>query len=402
MPMRLRAAITLLGLLFPCLLMGQQLFSDGAGWYRQPGYASTAAQRHLYWSTDWGAHWDDITPEVPDGYQLGNILFLDRTRGWVFLIPLCGARGGSPNRDLHAGLKLAFTADSGKSWQMWDVRLPKYSEPFSVGDGPYSLSFADAEHGWMRLGLVSNAYLGVLLATKDSGRTWRLLPKSPSDLGSVSFTTAKDGWMTQSGPLRIWRTEDGGLHWRDVSPSVPRSFGLAFGNYPTVLQGRKRVFVPVLFMPASGDRVVLYLTEDQGRTWKTYITLPSRQRNGPPLSVVGSSMITAELSSVTKETPKQILTLTTVTTAGASKTQQSEAPSLPPQPPTSLSACPTELYGLNMADENHGWTYVSCGITDMLFATVDAGKSWSNVSPAPVPEMTDYRLGNVDNWPCKK
>jgi hypothetical protein len=113
-------------------------------------------------------------------------------------------------------------------------------------------------------------------------------------------------------------------------------------------------------------------------------------------------MITAELSSVTKETPKQILTLTTVTTAGVSKTQQSEAPSLPPLPPTSLPACPTELYGLSMADENHGWTYVSCGITDMLFATVDAGKSWSNVSPAPVPEMTDYRLGNVDNWPCKK
>ena len=102
--MRLKAATALLGLLLPFPLMAQQLFPDGAGWYRASGYPSTAAQRRLYWTPDWGAHWQDITPPIPDRYQLGAIFFLDRSSGWVFLIPLCGARNGFAHADLHAGL----------------------------------------------------------------------------------------------------------------------------------------------------------------------------------------------------------------------------------------------------------------------------------------------------------
>jgi hypothetical protein len=403
--MPLRAAIIFLGSLLTCPLMAQQLFPDGAGWYREPGYRSTAAQRRLYWTPDWGAHWNDITPKIPDGYQLGNIFFLDRSRGWVFLVPLCGARGGMLNTDSHATLKLAFTANSGKSWKTWDVRLPNYSQPFSVGDGAYCVTFVDADHGWMRLGLVGPPVVsgGPLLRTEDSGRTWQSVSESPTNVDCVKFANARDGWMTDaSAQLRIWRTQDGGNSWLDVSPSVPMAFGTTFGDWGIVVQSHKQVFVPVLFTPAPVPFVLLFLTEDQGRSWTKYITLPSPNWNRLPLSVVGSTIITGELSKVTRETPKQILMLTTATAKGVSKKQQSEAPSLPPLPGRELPACPTELNGLNMTDENHGWAYVSCGITDMLFATADAGKSWSNVSPAAVPEMTDYRLGGGDTYACPK
>ena len=165
--MRLRAAITLLGLLLPCPLMAQQLFPEGAGWYREPGYPSTAAQRRLYWTPDWGAHWNDITPKIPDGYQLGDIFFLGRSRGWAFLVPLCGIRNGFDHADLHAKLKLAFTADSGKSWMTTDMHLPDYPRPLSLGDGPGCATFADAKHGWMSIGLADpqGAYESLLLAT---------------------------------------------------------------------------------------------------------------------------------------------------------------------------------------------------------------------------------------------
>ena len=406
MAMRLRATTILLVLLLPCPLMAQQLFSDGAGWYREGGYRSTAAQRRLYWTPDWGAHWNDITPEIPDGYELGQMFFLDRSRGWVFLVPVCGARCGMANADLHAKLKLAFTADSGKSWTITDVGLPDYPHPLSLGDGPGCVTFADAKHGWMRIGVAEppGSYEEQLLATKDRGRTWELLSGSPSHLGCVYFSNARDGWMTDasSGQLRVWRTADGGQTWLNVSPSAPDTFGMAFGDYGIVFQNRKRVVVAAMFMPPSGSQVGLFVTEDQGRTWKREITLPSRGWNRDVLTVVGSSIIRGELSELSRETPKQILTVTTFTAKGVSKKQQAEAPSLPPLPERDLPACPTELYGLNMVGKNHGWAYVRCGITDMLFATGDSGKSWSNVSPAAVPEMTDYRFPERDKSRCQK
>lgn len=399
--------LTLLGLLLPCLLMAQQLFPDGAGWYRESGYPSTAAQRRLYWTSDWGAHWHDITPSVPDRYQLGQIFFLDRSRGWVFLVPLCGARNGFAHADLQARLKLAFTRDSGKNWTTTDVRLPDSSRQLALAYGLGGVTFPDAKHGWARIGFADpqGAYDLLLLTTKDGGRSWKSLSHPPSKLGGVRFSNAKHGWMTDasSGSLQVWRTEDGGQTWLDVSPSVPDTFGTAFGEYGIAVQSPKRVSVAAYFISPSDHWVLLFVTEDQGRTWKREITLPTRGGwNHDTLEVVGSSIIRGELSELSREALKQTLTLTTFTEKGVSNKQQAEAPSLPPLPQSDLPACPTQIYGLRMADQNHGWAYVQCGITDMLFATSDAGKSWSNVSPAAVPEMTDYRLGGDPYATCSK
>lgn len=390
------------GLLLPCPLIAQQLFSDGAGWYREPGYRSTAAQRHLYWTPDWGSHWEDITPPIPDGYELGEwgqTFFLDRSRGWVTLVPICGFRSGMANRDLHAKLKRAFTADSGKSWTTTDVRLPDYPHPLTLGDGPSCLTFADPKHGWMRIGFADpQGSDDLLLATGDGGRSWELLTDPPSPVGCVRFSSAKDGWMTDTDDgLRVWKTGDGGHTWLKVSPSVPKRLDEVLGDYGIAIRSRKQVSVAALFMSSSGEQAILFVTEDEGRTWKREITLPTWTHDA--LDIVGSSIIRGELSELSREAPKQTMTLTTFTAKGVSKRQQAEAPSLPER---GLPACPTTLSGLNMTDENRGWAYVSCGITDMLFATADAGKSWSNVSPAAVPEMTDYRLGSVGEPTCDK
>jgi len=410
--------LTLLGLLLPCPLMAQELFPDGAGWYREGGNRSTAAQRRLYWTPDWGVHWRDITPPIPDRYQLGEIFFLDRSRGWVFLVPFCGARNGFAHPDLQAGVKLAFTRDSGKNWTTTDVRLPDSSRQLALADGLGCVTFADAKHGWARIGFVDpqfavdpqGAYDFLLLTTKDGGRSWKTLSDPPS-MGCVRFSNAKDGWMTDTSSLhmRVWRTENGGRSWLDVSPSLPNISSEPFGDYGVVFQNPKRVVVAATFLPPSGFQVGLFVTEDQGSTWKTDITLPSHGGypnhvgwNRDVLTIDGSHIIRGELSKLSRETPKQVLTLTTFTADGSSRNQQAEAPSLPPIPDRDLPECPAELFGLKMADESHVWAYVRCGITDMLFATTDAGKSWSNVSPAAVPEMTDYRFPENDKTPCQK
>ena len=307
MAMRPRAATIFLGLLLPSSpLIAQQLFPNGAGWYRESGYRSTAAQRRLYWTSDWGAHWQDITPPIPDRYQLGQIFFLDRSRGWVFLVPFCGARNGFANPDPHAKVKLAITADSGKSWTTSDVGLLDYTRPLSLGDGLGCVSFADAEHGWARIGFADpqGAYDLLLLATKDGGRNWTSLSHPPSKLGCMRFSNAKDGWMTDpsSGTLRVWRTQDGGQTWLDVSPTVPDTFGRAFGDYGIEAQSRKGVSVAGYFMSPSGDQVLLWLTKDEGVTWKREIALPTRGGwNHDALTVVGSSIVRGELSGMTRQ-----------------------------------------------------------------------------------------------------
>jgi photosystem II stability/assembly factor-like uncharacterized protein len=268
------------------------------------------------------------------------------------------------------------------------------------------VTFADAKHGWMRIGFADPQGSDdlLLLATEDGGRSWELLSDPPSQVGCVHFSNAKDGWVTDesSATLRVWRTRDGGQTWLEVSPRVPKRLGEVFGDYGIAIRSRKQVSVAAYVMSSSGDRVILFLTEDQGRTWKREITLPTLGWTHDALEVVGSSIIRGELSELSREAPKQTLTLTTFTAKGVSKRQQAEAPSLPPLPEGDLPACPTTLSGLNMIDENRGWAYVSCGITDLLFATADAGKSWSNVSPAAVPKMTDYRLGGGDTYACPK
>jgi photosystem II stability/assembly factor-like uncharacterized protein len=120
-----------------------------------------------------------------------------------------------------------------------------------------SVSFADAQHGWV----CGNSDLldpgiGTLLATTDGGASWT--DRTPSGLSAalsnVSFVDAQDGWVgTSSG--HVLRTTDGGASW--TSARV----------------GNSRRFLGVDFVDAArgwafnGNTGALWRTTDGGTVW---------------------------------------------------------------------------------------------------------------------------------------
>jgi len=69
---------------------------------------------------------------------------------------------------------------------------------------------------------------GVVLATSDGGRRWRVLP-APADAQTVCFSGPQAGWLGAGG--RLYRTTDGGLSWAQVTAG-PRA---SVGGYPAVM-----------------------------------------------------------------------------------------------------------------------------------------------------------------------
>ena len=77
-----RDFILLLALLSCAVAQGQgkqmQLLAPNVGWVLGGG--------KLYWTTDNGGHWTDITPPVPErSVKLTDVFFRDAAEGWALL-----------------------------------------------------------------------------------------------------------------------------------------------------------------------------------------------------------------------------------------------------------------------------------------------------------------------------
>jgi photosystem II stability/assembly factor-like uncharacterized protein len=373
--MRVRTGLILIvvSLAFSSLSIAQQLFPDGAGWYQS---------RDLYLTTNWGAHWKDITPQIPKGYKLYSVFFLDGSTGWVFLV---GSNPEHPQYDGYGeeitGLKIAFTTSAGASWSTWDIRLPDYRHPFPALAGNFNVWFVDAEHGWMNMDIPSSANFadGALLATKDEGHTWVLVPGDSGGSGQVSFVTVNKGWIVGGpGSQHVYATGNGGKTWRDVSPKAPPELGPRVSPVylPASFQNAKQVFLPATYSVEKETTFVLFSTQDNGRTWKRHITVPFG--NFLVFNVVGSNLVTAEMS-------KLSLTLTTITPAGETSRQQADVPTVP-WPlgmESNPGSCASDVYRLMMTDQDHGWAFLNCAASgsDELLATDNGGRSWTDVTP---------------------
>lgn len=179
------------------------------------------------------------------------------------------------------------------------------SRPFSA------ISFADHQHGWgVKIGTPS-----IIMATTNSGRTWRVQSRADQQLTDVDFADVRRGWVV-GWDSTILATTDGGVTWhRQVVPTADY-FGVSFSDaVHGWAVGRCGVIVAttdggahwstqeapacradagvaalslddVTFVNAQdgwavteGDWVVR-ATDDGGRTWKTQMSVPNPS-NGP-------------------------------------------------------------------------------------------------------------------------
>jgi len=327
---------------------------------RDVGWAASA--QSLFWTTDEGRNWKDITPQRLPKPTVGGVFFLNTSTGWVLL-------SHSDNND-EQQFETAFTDDAGTTWSASPVILPwhRYAEDFSGGGSVY---FADRLRGWAMLEMRSATLAaGRLLFTEDGGKTWKTTTDDPGRSGSLCFFDKRSG-MLVGGLLNteLWLTHDASSSWQQlslpsaaqVSPANDRAYGA-----PVCTDGRHG-FLPVTYTPAvyhegesHSTALVLFATEDAGRHWrvdKVLTALPDRSHG----SLVASTVVDSTLEAIASS--QQGSTLFTIGPHG----DRSEVNITNLGPVSEIS----------FAEQLSGWALTSEG----LFSTSDGGQSWTNISP---------------------
>jgi photosystem II stability/assembly factor-like uncharacterized protein len=351
------------------------------------GWAATKS--HLFWTTDSGAHWKDITPKLNHkGQSVSSVFFLDASTGWALLN--CG-----DDRDQRVDdvcFEFAPTNDSGQSWS---IVHPKIVDPVANSSdiedglgfsGTTFLDFADSKHGWAILKKSHNvtASFGVTLRTIDGGRTWTQLAKGGMPVAEhFHFVTATDGWIAGGPDQELYVTHDAGDSWQKVQLGTPKNISTGFSpvyDLPTFLDDKLGI-LPVTYdsIMSSEAPLVLFKTEDNGRTWHPDVTL-SALPNAPswapfPSAVVGGELVTATVSGGRLNLLR----------AGQGSPMRSQ----PAEAPVGVSS----VAALSFVSPTYGWLLAG----HRLLRTVDGGAAWSDVTPPG----TASSMASPDEVPTK-
>ena len=359
------------------LIESMKLLTPDTGW--------AATNKKLFWTTNGGVQWKEITPKLNHKRQmLSSIFFLDSSSGWVLLS--CG-----DDRDPIADdvcFEFASTTDAGENWS---IVLSKIIDPVSrsvIEDGQgFSntayLDFADSQHGWaiLQRSLPVGRSSGQMLRTVDGGRTWTQLAKDALPVaGNFHFVDAQDGWMAGGPDHDLYVTHDAGDLWQQVSLPKPASVGPDTGaDYGLpVFESERRGFLSIRYAvgPLMGpdlSTLVLFATDDAGRTWKQDRIL-TRIPHIYSSDMVDSVLIAAHSEQKKEQenggrylTAKTNLSLYTLDRVGSTASSTAEV---------SSQGATTQL---SFVGQNQGWANLSDG----LFATHDAGKTWVDITPGP-------------------
>ena len=329
-----------------------QLLAPNVGWVLGGG--------KLYWTTDNGGHWTDITPPVPErSVKLTDVFFRDAAEGWALL-------SGYDHASDTWRFDLAETNDSGVTWSVTPVVYPDLPQWLRDAIGGLAAPrFVDRLHGWMVMGLAGNSRPGRLLATEDGGRNWNWV-NGPGIAGAIRFITTQDGWMAGGMDAKLYATHDGGKSWQEVALKPPPQ--VAAGIYPAyglpVFGANKRGFLPVSYMGGENipSKLVVYATDDLGRTWRPAGVLAESNLISAdqivPLAIADSVLIVSTSSSPTS-----------VSVATVPLTGEATADAI---------ASPMGALALSFADTTHGWVLSAFG---KLLSTTDGGATWADVTP---------------------
>lgn len=192
-------------------------------------------------------------------HRFGGMSFASATSGWLLLehLPLHTNDGGRSWRHVElrspGGLlpkRVAATENScwlvlSQTGDPRPTRIPivrvsssgGIHEPIWVGatNGWYSkvsqLFFAGPEHGWLiATECVNGQERGVIWATVDSGRSWKLVAKQALIPEHIAFTDSKNGWQLARGAA-----QDRGRAYRMASFDDPKQEYLIGGHRYAVL-----------------------------------------------------------------------------------------------------------------------------------------------------------------------
>ncbi len=218
-------------------------------------------------TNDGGVTWYNVTPPglTDVGYSVFTD-FLDASHAWVQIV--------DPNNYPNGGT-LYRTSDGGFTWEAFET-------PFSAGD----MEFVDADNGWMMadLGVGAGSMAIAIFQTTNGGATWtRTYTNDPSiegaadslPLGGIKVmmvpldmnTAWVGGVVYSSGSTYLFRTDDGGKTWSQVTMMLP---AIAQSSELTIEQVKflspTQGFLAIRLTSTSQETIV-FTTSDGGETW---------------------------------------------------------------------------------------------------------------------------------------
>ena len=207
-----------------------------------------------------------------------------------------------------------------------------------------------------------------LYASHDGGATLNTVAIVPLR-GPFVFSNARRGWGVGAGGQRLYGTVDGGRSWRRIELRPPNRYA---GEAITVgvprSFGRGRGVVPVRFRDrrTKAQHVVVYVTRDGGRTWAA--------RPAPPSADVG-----AQTWGFPEALPFSAATAQDwVLLAGASLYATRDAGlSWSVVRPRHVPRAP-HVWDLDFSSHSVGWAIFNATLVE----TQDGGRNWSRVGPA--------------------
>jgi len=363
------AAITFIALIVaPSAAVAQglqwmHLLSPGVGW--------VASRAQVFWTTDDGQHWKDITP--PQHETVISVFFLNDSMGWVLM---------SRYEEPEPRFDLALTKDSGRSWSSTLLSIPINPRQITLGTGGH-VQFTDSAHGWMNLSVLSGPafHLGLLLQTADGGASWSRIG-GPTD-GEVRFVGRRNGWILSPEGTELWVTHDTAASWQRVVLAPPpqvRLTGRVYYDLPAFSDDRRGAVIVTFSASANdplaqvkGSDVALFTTADSGESWKfdSVVAHVSRETSYVTATTAGSDALSAQTSGDTLS-----LTRTRLSAPGGPTTTSAEiGPSLEPM-------------SLSFVSDQQGWAMASVGNCSPAFlpctrllSTANGGAAWVDITP---------------------
>jgi photosystem II stability/assembly factor-like uncharacterized protein len=310
-------------------------------------------------TNDGGITWYNVTPsEVEEVGSAVETFILDKDHAWIQKPDF----NNFPNNGL-----LYHTADGGLNWTV-------SSTPFSGGD----LSFVDENNGWMLadLGVGAGSNAVAVFQTTDGGATWIQrytndpnLPQAgdslplgglKADLVPRDMQTAWVGGVVYSpGTIYLYRTDDGGENWTQVSLELPaggEDFELGIDEDQMNFVSANDGFL-VVRMAGDSTETAVYLTNDGGDTWQLTPTLIPDAGASDFLSAEEAIIYNGEQFYVTRDAAR---TWTTVS--------------------------PDIVFGdsfatLDFVNLQSGWIITVANEKRSLYRTHDGGATWLPVTP---------------------
>ena len=336
------------------------------------GWAAT--NKKLFWTTDGGVQWKDITPKLSHKRQMvSSVFFLDSSTGWVLLS--CGD-DRDPKVD-NVCFEFASTTDAGETWSAVHPKIVDSITQTDYSDwtgysGATFLDFADSQHGWaiLQRNLPVGRSSGEMLRTVDGGRTWTQLAKGTLPVaGNMYFLSAEDGWMAGGPDQELYATHDAGNSWKPVDVAAPKQIPQDLSpvyRLPTFVDGRTG-YLAVTYESSmsSGTPVALFKTEDGGTTWHPTLTTPALSDMHPwapyPAAITSGKLLTATIS------------------GGRIDLSHAEQGVEAKHELARISMKASSADQLSFISPDRGWILA----TYWLLSTKDGGITWIDVTPDP-------------------